>query len=283
MRISVIIPTLNAGTNLETLLSKLQAQDAKPLEIIIIDSSSEDNTLEIAAGFGARTICIPRENFNHGKTRNMAAMETKGDIIVFMTQDAMPSNERLLSALTVPLEAPDVAAAYARQIPRDNASPLETFTRSFNYPALSTTKGMEDIPRYGIKTFFFSNVCSAIKKDLFLSAGKFPEGMRHNEDMLMAAKLIVGGRKIAYVPDAMVIHSHNYSLSKQFERYYAIASSLRHNNWIFEYVRPEGEGLRFLREQVRFVLKRRRYLWIPYIFLESAAKYAGYRIGLIAG
>jgi rhamnosyltransferase len=107
--------------------------------------------------------------------------------------------------------------------------------------------------------------------------------MRHSEDMLIAAKLIVEGCKISYVPEAMVIHSHNYSLSKQFERYYAIASSLRHNNWIFEYVRPEGEGLRFLREQVRFVLKRRRYLWIPYIFLESAAKYAGYRIGLIAG
>jgi rhamnosyltransferase len=81
----------------------------------------------------------------------------------------------------------------------------------------------------------------------------------------------------------MVIHSHNYSLSEQFERYYAIASSLRHYKWIFEYVRPEGEGIRFLKEQVRFVLKQRKYLWIPYIFLESGAKYAGYRIGLIAG
>jgi rhamnosyltransferase len=253
------------------------------MEIIIIDSSSEDNTLEIARSFSARTITIPRKDFNHGKTRNIAAMEAKGDIIVFMTQDALPSNDRLLSTLTAPLEKPDIAATYARQIPRDDASPLEVFTRFFNYPALGITKGREDIPKYGIKTFFFSNVCSAIKKDLFLSAGKFPEGIRHSEDMLLAAKLIIHGCKVSYVPEAMVIHSHNYSLSRQFTRYYTIASSLRNNNWIFEYVRPESEGMRFIKEQVRFVFTHREYLWIPYILLESVAKYAGYRIGLIAG
>ena len=283
MRISLIIPTFNAGQYIENLLSMLSAQDTTPWEVIIVDSSSEDSTVEIARRSGAKTMVIPRQAFNHGKTRNLAAIESKGDILVFMTQDALPHGNTLLSALTAPLQAHDIAASYGRHLPRVNASPLEIFARRFNYPDSPMTKSLNDIRKYGIKTFFFSNACSAIKRDLFLSAGMFREGVRSNEDMLLAARLILGGYKVAYVPEATVIHSHNYSLVQQFRRYYNIGSSLRNNAWVLDYARPEGEGLRFIREQLTFVVKRRGYLWIPYIFLESLAKYSGYRAGLIAG
>lgn len=283
MRISIIIPTLNAGPYMQQLLSALTSQDTKPSEIIIIDSSSEDNTVAIAKQLGAKTIVTPRHTFDHGKTRNMAAKEAEGDILVFMTQDALPKDKLLLTNLTAPLQLPDIAASYGRQIPRPGASPLEVFARQFNYPDVSIIKGIDDITHYGIKTFFFSNVCSAIKKDLFINMGMFPVGIRLNEDMIIAAKLIIKGYKTAYVPSATVFHSHNYSLLRQFIRYYNIGSSLRSNRWILRYARPEGEGVRFIREQVIFVLKQHRYPWIPYIFLEYMAKYAGYRIGLIAG
>jgi len=283
MRISLIIPTFNAGQHIEDLLSMLSAQDTKPWEIIVVDSSSSDNTVDIAKRFGARIILIPKQAFNHGKTRNLAAEEAKGDILVFMTQDALPHRNTLLSALTVPLEACDIAASYGRHIPRVNASPLEIFARRFNYPDSPMTKSIDNIKDYGIKTFFFSNVCSAFKKDLFLRAGMFKEGVRANEDMLIAARLILGGYKVAYVPGATVIHSHNHSLAQQFKRYYNIGSSLKNNSWVLDYARPEGEGLRFIREQLAFVLKQHEYLWIPYIVLESLAKYTGYKAGLIAG
>jgi len=283
MKISIIIPTLNAGAHMEKLFSMLQAQDIKFLEIIIIDSSSGDNTVGIAKGFGAKTIVIPRHTFNHGKTRNMAAMEAKGDILVFITQDALPMDYTLLSNLTAPLHLPDIAATFGRHVPRADASLLEVFARQFNYPDKESSKGISDIKKYSIKAFFFSNVCSAIKKELFLKAGMFPDGIRANEDMLMAAKFILNGYKVTYVPDAMVIHSHNYSLLQQFRRYYNIGSSFKNNSWILKYARAEGEGIRFIKEQVGFVLKRHKYFWIPYIFLESMTKYAGYRIGLITG
>ncbi|HXX80882.1 MAG TPA: glycosyltransferase [Thermodesulfovibrionales bacterium] len=283
MRISLIIPTFNAGPYIENLLSMLSAQDTKPWELIIVDSSSEDSTVEIAKRFAAKTIVIPRQTFNHGKTRNLAAMEAKGNILVFMTQDAFPYRNTLLSTLTAPLQMLDIAASYGRHIPKVDASPLEIFARRFNYPDSPMTKSMDDIRRYGIKTFFFSNACSAIKRDIFLRAGMFREGVRANEDMLMAARLILSGHKVAYVPDATVIHSHNYSLVQQFRRYYDIGSSLKNNAWVLDYARPEGEGLRFIREQLMFVVKQHGYLWIPYIFLESLAKYMGYRAGLIAG
>jgi rhamnosyltransferase len=283
MSISLIIPTLNAGTHMEHLLSMLSSQDTKASEIIIIDSSSEDNTVQIARRFGATTMVIPRKDFNHGRTRNVAALHARGEILVFMTQDALPSHKTLLGTLTAPLRSVDVAATYGRQIPRSDASPLEKFIRQFNYPDMPMTKAKSDIQRYGIKTFFLSNVCSAVKKDAFLRVGMFPEGVRANEDMILAAKLILNGHTIAYVPDAEVMHSHCFSLFKQFRRYYNIGSSLKNNRWILNYAGAEGEGLRFIKEQVLFVLKGRRYRWIPYIALESMVKYAGYRMGLIAG
>jgi rhamnosyltransferase len=283
MEISIIIPTLNAGIYMEKLLSLLRAQDTKPVEIIIIDSSSRDNTIDIAKRFGAKTMVIPGHAFNHGKTRNLAATEARGNILVFMTQDALPQDNTLLSKLTAPLQISDIAAAFGRHIPRSDASPLEVYARQFSYPDTASIKGIDDIKQYGIKTFRFSNVCSAIKKELFLRAGMFPDGIRANEDMLMAAKLILNGYKVAYVPQAMVIHSHNYSLFQQFRRYYNIGSSLKNNSWVLKYVRAEGEGMRFIKGQARFILKCRKYLWIPYILLESMTKYVGYRIGLIAG
>ncbi|OGW41291.1 MAG: hypothetical protein A2Y97_06715 [Nitrospirae bacterium RBG_13_39_12] len=283
MRLSIIIPTLNASIYMEKLLSMLQSQDTKYFELIIIDSSSEDNTVNIARRFGAKTLVIPRHTFNHGRTRNIAATEAKGDILIFMTQDALPLEYTLLRKLTTPLKIPDIAATFGKHVPKATASPLETFARQFNYPEKESIKGIDKIKEYGIKTFFFSNVCSAIKKDLFLKVGKFPEDISANEDMLMAAKLIINGYKIAYIPEAKVIHSHNYSLFQQFRRYYNIGSSLKNNRWILDYTRPEDEGIRLVKKQISFVLKRHDYLWIPYIFLESVTKYAGYKMGLIKG
>lgn len=283
MKLSLIIPTLNAGRHMERLLSSLSLQDIRPAEIIIIDSSSDDNTVDIAKKIGANTIVIPRQRFNHGGTRNMAAEIAEGDVLVFMTQDALPADNSLLSRLTAPLLDPEIAASYARQVAKTDASPPEVFARQFNYPDKGLIKSASDISTLGIKTFFFSNVCSAIKKGPFLKVGMFPGNIRFNEDMIIAAKLILNGYKTAYVPEARVIHSHNYSLLQQFIRYYNIGSSLKDSNWILKYARPEGEGMRFIRAQMSFLLKGHNYPWLPYIFLEQAAKYAGYRIGLITG
>jgi rhamnosyltransferase len=283
MRISVIIPTLNAGAQIENLLSRLSTQSVKPAETIIIDSSSDDGTAEVAQGCGAKIMIIPRKDFDHGGTRNLAAGKAEGDILLFMTQDALPFDNSLVVNLTAPLADGEVVAAYGRHIPRPDASPPEVFARQFNYTGHPLMKSMNDLGTYGIKTFFFSNVCSAVKRDIFFHVGMFPEGVRSNEDMLLAAKLILGGQKVAYVPDARVVHSHAYSLFQLFTRYYNIGSSLKNNSWVLKHARSEGEGLRFMKEELCFLLDRRRYAWLPYVFMEALAKYAGYRIGLLAG
>lgn len=265
------------------LLSGLLSQDMKPLEIIVIDSSSEDGTADIAKESGVNIMVIPRTTFNHGGTRNQAALTAAGDILVFMTQDAIPVNNGLLRELTAPLREHDIAATYARQIPRPDAPLLEIFTRHFNYPEKGAVKGLNDLKQIGIKTFFSSNVCSSMKKELFIKVGMFPEMVKANEDMVITAKYIINGYKVAYVPEAMVIHSHNYSLVRQYRRYFNIGSSIKGNRWILDYAHAEGEGLKFIQEQIQFVVKKHKFYLIPYIFLESLAKFLGFRMGLVTG
>jgi len=278
--VSVFIPTLNASKYIKVLLESLKVQTCFPDEIIIIDSSSEDDTLEIASTFDVKTITIPRQDFDHGGTRNLAANISSGDILIFLTQDALPFDEFLIKNLVKPLNDPSIAASFGRQIPREDACPIEVFARLFNYPDISIIKNMDSLEILGIKTFFFSNVCSAIKKKELTEVGSFPERAILNEDMVLAAKLILKGYNIAYVPEAKVIHSHNYRLAHQFKRYFDIGVSLRDNYWILHYAKTGNEGIKFLKDEIRYLFKHKAYGKIPYVIPEAISKYFGYKLGL---
>ncbi len=278
--VSIIIPTLNAEGYISTLIGKIRVQSIKTDEILIVDSSSEDNTRSIAESLGAKVITIDRRDFDHGITRNLGVKISSGDIVIFLTQDALPANEHLIENLIKPLEREDIPLSYGRQIPRDDANPLERFARAFNYPDRPLVKDGKLIHSIGIKTFFFSNVCSAIRKKEFEEAGGFPEKIIMNEDMILASKLILKGYKAAYQPSAVVFHSHNYSITEQFKRYFDIGVSLNRNRWIFKFAKPEGEGFRFVKEQIKYLLKGEKWCWIPYGPVEALARYFGYRLGL---
>lgn len=284
MRVSVVIPTLNAEKFIRELVLRLRQQTLTPAEINVIDSSSEDRTVEIATEMGCRTLVIKKEAFDHGGTRNLGVKLSSGNVVVFITQDATPVNNKFLENLVKPLvdsSDPSIAASFGRQVARKDAIPPEKFARLFNYPDTGMVKSKEDLPRIGIKTFFFSDVCSAVRKREFETVGRFPEKVIMNEDMILAAKLILHGYKVAYVPEAAVWHSHNYSIAQQFRRYFDIGASLSMNRWLLEYTQAEGEGFKFVKEQLVWLLRHRHYWWIPYTITLTVAKYAGYRLGLM--
>jgi rhamnosyltransferase len=281
MTCSVIIPTLNAENKIKELALSLNNQSIQPLEIIVIDSSSDDRTVAVASEMGCKTIVIERKDFDHGGTRNAAARNSHGDILVFLTQDALPVNNALIEHLISPFSDHQIGAAFARQIANADANPPEQFARQFNYPPTPSIKSMDDLQTIGIKTFFFSNVCSAIKKSDFLAAGGFQDHMIMNEDMFLAAKLILEGKRISYCPDAIVRHSHNYTIPQYFKRYFDIGAAFNMNNWILDYAKAEGEGLRFIKEQFRYLIKNHHWQWIPYSLILSLSKYAGFKLGLL--
>jgi rhamnosyltransferase len=276
--VSVIIPTLNAGPRLRTVVDALMGQSAPPAEIIVVDSSSDDGTAGLAREIGCRVISIDRKDFNHGTTRNLAEAAAVGDVLIFMTQDAEPADDRLIENLVLPLTEPLVAAAFARQITDERAGPVERFARGFNYPAESRIKCRDDLEELGIKTFFFSNVCSAIKKDVFNFMGGFP-GTIMNEDMSFACKAIMGGYKIAYQADARVVHQHDYTPMEQLRRYFDIGVSLVEND-IIGLAEPGGEGARFIKEGFSSLFSPSRPLVSVRFLADAAFRYAGFFLGM---
>jgi len=281
MRISVIIPTLNAERELPALLDRLHQQTVKAYEILVVDSESDDRTAAIAREKGAKVLPIKREAFDHGGTRNMAASQAAGDVLVFLTQDALPEDERLLEALTQPLvEHPEVAAVCGRQVARSGASALERMTVELNYPPEPLYKSLKDLERLGIKLFYFTNVCSAYRREAFEAVGRFPEPIISNEDMIITAKFILAGYTVVYQSQARVIHSHRYNLRQQFRRNFDIGASLRIHSWILKYAKAEGQGVKLVKNQMSQLLRNGDWLSIPRLVSEAAVKYLGYRLGL---
>lgn len=278
-RISVIIPTYNAGSGLRELLTRLQGQTIQPYEIIVVDSSSSDGTAETARQCGARVFTVLQSEFDHGGTRNYAAGLAGGDILVFMTQDAMPADSNMLFELTRPLQDEKVACSYGRQLAREDATILERMMREYNYPDIPASKDKSDLPKLGIKTFFCSNVCAAIRKEAFVEAGRFPEPVIFNEDLFLAAKCILQGYTVIYAAQAQVIHSHNYSLMQQFRRFFDNGVSMRNNDWVFQYSAVGKEGMKLIRNQLKSLHQQRLWLWMPKLIAESGMKFIGYQLG----
>lgn len=281
--VSIIIPTDKPGCYLPKLVETVLAQTTKPDEIVVVNSSLDDISGSLNRDLPITFIHIPPGSFDHGGARNLGARQSKGQILVFLTHDASPASKDWLELLIEPFRVDEgIAAVYGRQLPRRGASPLEAFARSFNYGDEPIVKGKTDISRLGIKAFFFSNVCSAIKRSAFEEVGGFPEPIIMNEDMALAAKLIMANHKIAYEPRAAVIHSHAYSLQQQFSRYFDIGVFFSSNRWIRSVAPAHGEGWGFLKSQLRFLISSGEWRWIPYALIEGIFKYAGFQLGLWA-
>jgi rhamnosyltransferase len=283
--VSLIIPTLNAGRNLEKLLEALKGQTVKPDEIIIIDSNSTDNTQKIARDHGARLTLIGRERFDHGGTRTKVAREAKGGFLVFLTQDVMPVDERAVENLLRPLkENEGIGGAYGRQLPRQDASVFGAHLRLFNYPERSYVFSSEDRQRLGLRRVFFSNSFSVYRRKALEEMGWFRDGLIMGEDTVAAARMLVRGWKIAYAANASVYHSHSYCMWEEFKRYFDVGVFHVQEDWLLaEFGKAEGEGLRYIMSELRYLVKGGAPHLIPFSIVRNVLKYVGYKLGLHHG
>lgn len=280
LKLSVIIPTLNAEKYLPQLLERLSSQTLADREIIVIDSESDDGTAEILKSCNISVPTISRKDFNHGGTRNTASGNARGDYLVFLTQDALPVNDSLLENLVAPLERdPAIVMSYGRQVAYSNAYTIEKFIRTFNYPQTSRTRDKNDIPVLGVKTFFCSNACAAYRRDIFLQMGGFRDDTIMNEDMEFAYRAIMSGYKVHYAADAQVFHSHNYSLLEQFRRYVDIGVFFSDNRQLAAFARSEDEGKRYLLAAADYLLKNKKVFGLLHLLLDTVARFIGYRVG----
>lgn len=279
-KISVIIPTLNAEQFLANLVYSLKAQTVFPFEILLMDSSSDDTTVEIATLLGCKVCVIDRDKFDHGGTRKLASSVVSGDILVFLTQDVVFRDTRAVEKLIQPFDSDNtIAITYGRQLPFKDADPLSYNLRLFNYPEKTLLKSIDDIPVLGIKAAFCSNSFAAYKKSILNEIGNFPENIIFGEDMYVAAKIILAGYKIAYVAEAEVYHSHNYSILQEFRRSFDNGVFHAKEKWLLDnFGTAEKEGIKFTCLLFRNIGISRPYFLLKVFFVLSA-KFIGYKFG----
>lgn len=285
MKVDVVIPTLCPKERFAESVSLLERQSL-PVNRIIVMNTEDGGTegLTDIPAFLERhpkvtLFHLARREFDHGATRNEGVAQSDAEIFVCMTQDALAADEFLLERLVgALLQKEGIAVAYARQLPEEDCSVTERFTRQFNYPEQSQVKGKADIARLGIKTFFCSNVCAAYRRDIFDALGGFVPHTIFNEDMIYAARAVYAGYEIAYAADARVIHSHNYTVRQQFSRNFDLGVSHAQYPEIFADVPPEGEGARLVKKTAVYLLRNHPFL-LPKLVVQSGAKLLGYRLG----
>lgn len=278
-KIDVVIPVYRPGKEFTELIKRLKKQSYPIHEIHVIHTIGGEFPEEFCREYHVRVTHIAKEEFDHGGTRHMGAELSEADILLFMTQDAMPKNTNLIAKMADAFEIENVGAAYARQLPAKDCDVIERYTRDFNYPERSRLKGKEDIPELGIKTFFCSNVCAAYRKSVYQKMGGFEKKTIFNEDMILAGRMVKAGYQIAYVAEAQVVHSHNYSGVQQFHRNFDLAVSQADHPEVFAGIRSESEGIRLVIQTAKHLLKIGKPHLIPVLVYKSGCKYLGYKMG----
>ena len=277
--IAIIVPTLNAAEEWGEFMPPLLAS-VKPDDVLILDSSSTDGTAELAHEAGFRVHTIPRSEFNHGGTRQLALLlMPDADILLFLTQDAILANSNSIALLLEAFRDKDVVAAFGRQMPRNGAAAIETHARLFNYSTHSNIRSLNDRTELGFKTIFFSNSFGAYRRTALEAVGGFPSDVIFGEDTITIAKLLLAGGKVAYVAEAEVLHSHAYTWRQEFRRYFDIGVLHTRESWLLrEFGNASGEGGRFVRSELSYLWLKDARL-IPSAVVRTALKLLGYKLG----
>jgi rhamnosyltransferase len=277
----IIVPVRNGGLRWREAAAALLRSVPEPEMVVVIDSSSTDGSDAVAADLGFRLERIDVRTFNHGRTRQEAVDRFGADrrFVIFLTQDAVVEGRETLTGLLSAFEDARVGAAYGRQVPHPGARPSEAHAVLFNYPADGGTRFLADGPRLGIRTGFLSNSFAAYRVEALKACGGFPRDLIMAEDAVVAMKMLLAGWGVRYCSDALVRHSHAYTLIEEMQRYFDIGVvHAQLPQLVHAFGNPEGEGARFMASELRYVWRAAPWL-LPEVALRSVAKYAGYRLG----
>lgn len=206
---SVVIRCFNEADHLPKLFSELKLQTFRDFEIVVVDSGSDDGTLQIVQNEDVVLCHIPKEEFSFGRSLNIGCEAASGEFLVFISAHCYPEHEDWLANLLSGFDDPEVAAVYGRQrgIPESHFSERQIFRRWFPD---------ESMPRQNDP--FSNNANCAVRKTLW-EESPYDESLTGLEDVAWAQQAMRKGWWISYRADAGVIHVHNESPSQIRNRY----------------------------------------------------------------
>jgi rhamnosyltransferase len=283
MTISVVIPTKDGGRELGRCLASICQQRLDDwVEIVVVDSGSADDTVSSARAHGAVVIEIAPSEFTHGRARNLGAARATGELLVFLSQDAIPIGEAWLERLTRGLrERAALAGVYGRQVAHPSARPPEAFFLDFLYGPNARIQRAADPGELSMETTLFSNVNAAIPRWAW-ERFPFAEDIVMSEDQEWSRRVLLAGFALAYEPSATVWHSHDYTLAGAFRRFFDSGVSAERSYLAgAEQSRRvlRSSALRYAREEVVWLARGGRRRWIPYAAVYESAKLAGLVLG----
>ena len=283
MEAAIVVLTKEPGEGIREVLAGINRQGQVFKRRVVMDSNSEDGTCAYAEEYGFEVLRLGEREFNHGATRAWCvSLLADVDVVVFLTQDALLASVDSVERLLAYFADESVGAAYGRQLPYPDASPLAAHARLFNYTARPQVKSYEDRASLGIKTPFLSDSFAAYRLSALQAVGGFPERVIIGEDMYAGARLLQAGYRVAYAADAAVYHSHDYSLGQDFRRYFDTGVFQQEQPWIREaFGGAEGTGLQFVRSQLAYLWGLRAYGALLSAVLHNGIRLLGYRAGLL--
>jgi rhamnosyltransferase len=231
-------------------LDGVEGQDAGiPLQKVAIDSGSHDGTVEVLRRRGFRVETIPQSEFNHGATRDRGIGLCDAEVVVLLTQDAVPADATWLRQLLLPYADDRVAGVYCRQIPRPDCNPILA-ERLRNWTAGKTEPVVQEVasraeydllqPLERLRRSAFDNVASSVRREVW---ERLPFGHRNfGEDVTWGRSAVLQGWKLVFQPRAAVVHSHNRSPYAEFKRLYCDHQNL--NDLFGITLIPAAGGLR---------------------------------------
>lgn len=297
---TVAILTKNPGPIFrEVLAAVLDQKTAKPYEVLVIDSGSSDGTVEfLRAQSGIRLLEIESSEFGHGRTRNLALSQARGEYVAMLTHDAKPVDSTWLENLIAPLQADeDVAGVFGRHLAYPDARPwtkrdlIDHFGHFLTWPLVM---GIEDKERYARDTgyrqvlHYFSDNNACLRKSVWEQIN-YPD-VDFAEDQLWAKAIVEAGHKRAYAHDAVVFHSHDYTVRDTFRRSfdesralkrlfgYDLCPSLAHG--VYQVLACTRRDEKYLKATVGFRKGYKLALLIPMLHV---AKQAGFYMGRYQG
>ena len=218
--VSVLMPVKDAGAELRKLVPAVlsQAYDGR-VEIVAVDSGSVDDTVDVLLEHRATVVEIDPADFNHGRTRNLAAQHARGDVLVFLNKASLPAGREWLARLVAPLcDDARVAGVTSRVAPLPTADVLvqRDVLRSPSGSRERIVRRLEDVeafrrlpePERRLLVNFHTVGC-AIRRSA-LRAHPFREIATIGEDMAWAQDVLEAGWTIVHEPASVVLHSHAY-------------------------------------------------------------------------
>lgn len=277
--VDIIIPAYNPGEDFDLLIDKLKKQSLPPQHIIIMQTVEEGQQTMDFSEENILVYPVKKADFDHGATRDYGAKQSQADYILFMTQDAMPADNRLIEMLLKCFIEEKIGIAYGRQLAREGADILEKLARLHNYPAEGRIQTKADVEKLGIKTYFCSDVCAMYDRELYEKLGGFVHPTIFNEDMIMAFRVVQAGYGVYYASEAQVIHSHSYTCMQQFHRNFDLGVSQTQYREVFEQISSEKEGAGFAKNTVLTLCKKLCFIKAFYFCVNCAFRLAGYQLG----